>query len=160
MADTLIPIPSNSGGNKVALFIMALILVITAGVFSYLYFQELNKINIQQGVITTLTAENNDFKTDNATMAADLTVYREKLAKIALYNDMHTFIYDVIVLHNGFIGLTESEYQDARTKAEATGDQNLLSAVENAWNNRNGEPMARFALVMRAIIDGVESQTE
>jgi len=160
MADTMIPIPPSNRGYKVALLLMALIFIISAGAFSYLYFQSQNIINTHQITIATITAENNNLKTDNASMSADIVQYKEKLAKIALYNDLHQYIYDVIVLHGGFIGLTEDEYQIARTKAEATEDQDLLSAVDSAWNDRNGEPMARFALVMKSIIDGVEGQTE
>jgi len=85
-----------------------------------------------------------------------VTVYQGKLGRIEEYNDMHKFIYDVIIAHDGFTGWTDAEYEIARGMAEGFGDEELIAAIENAWINLDGEPAARFARVMLAIINGID----
>lgn len=84
-----------------------------------------------------------------------ITTYQGMLGRVEEYNDMHKYIYDVIIAHDGFTGWTDPEYEIARGMAEGLGDQELLDAIENAWTNMDGEPAARFARVMLAIINGI-----
>lgn len=85
-----------------------------------------------------------------------VTVYQGKLGRIEEYNDIHKFIYDVIIAHDGFTDWTDAEYEIARDMASGLGDEELMAAIENAWTNLDGEPAARFARVMLAIINGID----
>lgn len=86
--------------------------------------------------------------------------YKNKLSKINLYNIVHHYIYDLVIAHSDGTPITEAEYQTTRAKAEATGDTTLVSAVDNAWYNRDGQPAVRFGGMMWEIVDGIYSQTK
>ena len=81
----------------------------------------------------------------------------DKLAKIKAYNEFFKYLNYVIEIHEGFSGWTEAEYQTARTKAQATGDQDFVDLIDWAWNEESVDPLIRIIKVLKAIVSGIES---
>jgi len=120
---------------------------------------DIKKLKSQKSTLTSekdsLTAENTQLEQDKQTLETQITEYEQKQATIALYNDFLSYTIDVVQLHGGFVNLTEAEYQTARQKAQATGDNDLVSAVDSAWNDTDIDQVTRFVSVLDAVSDGV-----
>lgn len=100
--------------------------------------------------ITTLTSEKDS-------LSSEVDDYEKKQANIKAYNDFNKYVYYVVGIHGGFINLTEAEYQTARSKAVATGNQTLVDAVDTAWTDTGTSQIIRFVNVMNAAIDGINA---
>ena len=100
--------------------------------------------------ITTLTSEKDSLN-------IEVDDYEKKQTNIKAYNDFNKYVYYVVGIHGGFINLTEAEYQTARSKAVATGNQTLVDAVDTAWTDTGTSQIIRFVNVMNAAIDGINA---
>ncbi|MBU0976186.1 MAG: hypothetical protein ABIE03_00855 [Patescibacteria group bacterium] len=102
-----------------------------------------------------LTDKNADLKEDKKDLNAEVDTYEQKQAKISAYNVFLKYVVDVVNTHGGFINLTDAEYQLARQKAQATGDNDLVSAVDTAWNNTELDQVLRFMNILDAVVSGI-----
>ena len=116
--------------------------------------EELEKEN------ATLKEENTSLKNENDALKVRVADYQARMAQVGRYNALHRYIYEVIVAHDGFSGWTEAEYQVGYSIAVSTGDTSLINAVDNAWHNLDGDPIARFASVMWEIIEGINENLD
>lgn len=105
----------------------------------------------------TLEQGNTTLEQENTTLENSISAYQAKQTKITAYIDFLDYVYYVVGVHGGFGGLTETEYQTARSKAQATGDSNLVSAVDSAWNDTEVDQMIRFINVINAAQSGIKS---
>ena len=92
---------------------------------------------------------------DKKALEEKITILEEKLKKITAYNEFLRYLNQVMVTHGGFDGWTEAEFQAGRQKAQATGDQALVSIIDWAWNNKDIAQMTRFNTVLKTVVDGI-----
>lgn len=102
-----------------------------------------------------LLKENADLKSENQNLKNTLADKNAKTAKAKAYNDFFKYLNDVTQAHNGYTGWTEAEYQTARGKAEATGDNNFVSIVDLAWAASSTPQIDRLIKVWKAIDEGI-----
>ncbi|OGY24639.1 MAG: hypothetical protein A2Y57_00770 [Candidatus Woykebacteria bacterium RBG_13_40_7b] len=119
--------------------------------------------------IKTLTAENTSLKKENATLTSENTALKSenedltannqekaaKMAKASVYNDFLAYLVQIIQAHNGLSGWTEAEYQAARTKAQATGDQTFVELIDWAWTSTTIDQVERLTKVLDSISDNI-----
>lgn len=163
--------------KKLLLISFTFLILLATAILAYLYitkrenydsllFGKLNledeKRNLEQEN-DTLRQEKKDLEEEivtleeqNTTLEAEVEDYKAKQAQIKAYNDFDEYVFYVVGIHGGFINLTEAEYQTARTKAEATGDQDLVAAVDSAWNDTHISQIIRFVNVMNEVIGGID----
>ena len=110
--------------------------------------------------IETLQGQLDVSEDDNDDLESQVASYRSKIDKIDKYNDFTAYMFDVlgVRLVTG-TPATEAEYQSARTKAVATGDQDLITAVDYAWNSSAFTTAAEVIVIMGIVSDGVSAQT-
>jgi len=105
----------------------------------------------------TLTGEKETLEGEKTTLEDSVSSYLAKLAKIGKYINFLDYVYYVVGVHNGFNNLTDAEYQTARSKAQATGDSSLVSAVDSAWNDTEVDQMIRFLNVITTAQNGIKA---
>ena len=122
------------------------------------------QIDEQEEEITSLTEDNETLEGEKETLEGEKTTledsvssYLAKLAKIGKYINFLDYVYYVVGVHNGFNNLTDAEYQTAKAKAQATGDSNLVTTVDTAWNDVGGDQMVRFLNVVTAAQNGIKA---
>ena len=67
--------------------------------------------------------------------------------------DLATNIQDFI---NNF-AWTDDEYDTARNKAQATGNNSFVETIDWAWNEKTVDPVTRMIGVWKAITEGIEA---
>jgi cell division protein FtsB len=163
---------------KIILAFLILILIAGNGVLGFLYYKKVNAYKSlkdekqaleedKEDTRSDLESENTELESENAelleektTLEEEVADYEEKQETIKAYNDFNAYVYYVIGIHGGFINLTDAEYQTAKSKAEATGDADLVAAVDSAWNDKSISQMIRFVNVMNAAIEGIDENCE
>ncbi len=109
--------------------------------------EELDKLRQEKSDIQKqLDEKTNELSSKNAGMAT-----------IEAYNNFLEYMTHVIDAHDGFSGWTEAEYQIAREKAEATGNDEFVNTVDTAWNDTSIDVTTRVINVYRGIINGIRS---
>lgn len=161
-----------------------ILLVATTTLFGLLYFNkkdDYNDLNDEKVKLenekATLESEKASLESEKASLEADLQdagtasdtekqtlqdsidQLEANAAKVELYNDVLDYVYDLLLAHPTLTGFTEAEYQTGRALAVKTGDQGLISAADNAWHNTDGNPVARFAQVIKEIVEGIDANT-
>lgn len=165
----------------ILLLCFTLLVMVIAVVMGYLYFtnretysnllseknsleDQIEQLQQEKNAITeenaTLEEEKTSLEEENASLESEITGYEAIQAQIKAYNDFDEYVFYVVGIHGGFINLTEDEYQTARSKAEATGDEDLVAAVDSAWNDTHISPIIRFVNVMNAVIEGIDENCQ
>lgn len=98
--------------------------------------------------------DNNDLKADKAQLQEEIDDYEQKQANIKAYNDFFSYLHYLINLR-GFDDYTEAEYNTAIAKAQATGDQGLVDAVNALASAPVGERTDEFATVLNEVTTGI-----
>lgn len=107
-----------------------------------------------------LLKENTDLKLENQNLKNTIADKDAKMAKAKTYNDFFKYLNDVTETHNGYTGWTETEYQTAKVKAEATGDGNFVTIVELAWTATSVPQIDRLIKVWNSIDEGIGSNLQ
>ncbi len=102
-----------------------------------------------------LAKEKLDLEKENSALKGQVASFNAKLNKVKTYNDCLNYVYTLIGIHNGFSDWTDAEYQTGRVKAQATGDSNLVSTIDWAWNSSTTDPIVRLVAVLKALSDGI-----
>ncbi|MBN1331377.1 hypothetical protein JW978_00640 [Candidatus Dojkabacteria bacterium] len=154
-----------------------LLLVTATTLLGYLYMDKRDEVGKLENEKITLENEKTTLESDKASLEEDLlsattatdaekqtlqdsiTDFETKAAKIDQYNAVLDYVYDLLVAHPTLTGFTQAEYQAGRALAVKTGDQGLITAADNAWNNTDGNPVLRFSLVIKEIVEGIDANT-
>lgn len=104
-----------------------------------------------------LRQEKSDIQKQLDEKTNELSSKNAGIATIEAYNNFLEYMTYVIDAHDGFSGWTEAEYQIAREKAEATGNDEFVNTVDTAWNNTSIDVTTRVINVYRGIINGIRS---
>jgi uncharacterized membrane-anchored protein YhcB (DUF1043 family) len=106
----------------------------------------LNQINDLSTEVAELTTENEDLSHD--------------LQLVAAYNDLTSYGF-YLVESKMMMGLdiTEADYQTGRTKGQATENQAIVDAIDNAWNFDVDPTLLEFLGIMHIIMDDIEDIT-
>jgi len=155
-------------------------LITLALILGYLYMGARSNIKDLKDDKVALENEKASLESDNSSLEADLQAAQDagtvtdeekqelqdqidnlkaKSTQIDLYNDVFDYAVDLLIAHPTLTGFTDAEYQAGRALAVKTGDQGLISATDNAWNNTDGNPVARFAQVLQEIVQGIDANT-
>jgi len=105
--------------------------------------------------VAGLEGEKGDLEAENSTQDLKIVSYQNKFFKIRSYNDYLNYLFDIIDLHDGFTGISQEEYQSARTRALATSDNKVVSTLDDAWTNEQISAEERLVNVINPVIDGI-----
>lgn len=141
----------KSSKYLILIFLLSLTLIISVGVLFYLLNNSYTTISDQNIKIEELEESVNSYKSISENNSL-------KIENISKYNDLLTYVFGLFTAHPTLTGFTEDEYLIALDKAKLTKDENLIEAVENIWENRDGKPVERFTLAILAITDGIKSE--
>jgi predicted nuclease with TOPRIM domain len=120
---------------------------------SYKTLMAENETLVQE--VTRLEGEKGDLGAENSTHDLKIVSYQNKFTKIRSYNDYLNYLFDIIDLHDGFTGISQEEYQSARTRALATSDNKVVSTLDDAWTNEQISAEERLVNVINPVIDGI-----
>ncbi len=125
------------------------------------YEDQIEELNSDIDTLTdekdVLNTEKEALEEDKTELESSVSSYQTKQANISKYVNFLDYVYYVVGVHGGFSGLTEAEYQTARSKAQATGNANLVSAVDSAWNDTEVDQMVRFLNVITTAQNGIKA---
>lgn len=110
--------------------------------------------------VAGLEGEKGDLEAENSTQDLKIVSYQNKFTKIRSYNDYLNYLFDIIDLHDGFTGISQEEYQSARTRALATSDNKVVSALDDAWTNEQISAEERLVNVINPVIDGISANSK
>lgn len=127
---------------SIILSVLLILLVLISSILGYLYFKAKSDYNKLQDRIASLEAENESLKNEKqslesqiAALTAELDTCKSDKEAVKKYNDFLTYLTNVVDTYGGVP--PSSEYQKLRDMAQATGDDELVTALDQAWANIN-----------------------
>ena len=106
--------------------------------------------------LATLKATSDVSGQSISSLQKQIADYKAGMTKIAAYKEFLKYYNQIIEIHNGYTGWTDAEFQVGKTKAEATGDTDFVSIVNQAWYETSVDPTTRIIRVNKAIVTGLE----
>lgn len=168
---------SNSKFYTVFAFVLAGAMLAAALTFFYLYIRQRGTVTSLQNEngslqdeldaaeadaedIEALQAQLTDLQADLDAATAENTANEETLAKIAAYNDLMDYVFQLFGVHiTGGTPFTQSEYNQISALAEETGSQELQDAIDDAWNTNDIPTAMEVVLVMDIITEDIAALT-
>jgi len=173
-----VPINTNSKPKKgllITLVILSVIFFLGCTVLGYLYYIKYNAYknltNENQNLTSGQKTANEKLQKQLATANKDKTTLQKenknledesaaktgKINQAKTYNDFFKYLNQVVAAHPDFTGFTQAEYEEGRTLAQATGNNDFVDTVDAAWNNTEVDPATRMISVWQAIAAGIEN---
>ncbi|MCX6806531.1 MAG: hypothetical protein NT135_00150 [Candidatus Berkelbacteria bacterium] len=174
--------PVKSKRVFILMLVLTIVFFLATGAFVYLFWTKLSQNRELNSQNQALTEENQKLTSEQSTATGDLqtqidslkkekvaltkqrddyknqmTSYEAKIAKAKTYNDFFKYMNTVIGTHGGFSGWTDTEFQQGRAKAQATGDSSFITTVDWAWNQQSIDPWVRALGVWNGITLGIDN---
>lgn len=111
------------------------------------------KLNTANSLIASLEKTKSDLTKESAAKS-------DKIKQSLTYRAFFAYLNQVIEAHPTMTGITDAEYEQGRALAQATGNNNFVNIVDTAWNNTDGDPVARLLSVWKGIASGWEDSLQ
>ena len=169
--------PAKTNVGMIVFLLLTIIFFLVAIVLGYLYYQkakasqtlttekerleeQIASIPELQEQLDQLEAEKEDIAKDEDDLTTSNEDWTAKMESVEAYNSVLAYISNLLRVHGGFESWTNAEYQQGRKLAQATGDTNLVSVVDWAWNNKTISQTTRLRRVIDAVVSGITSTLE
>jgi cell division protein FtsB len=169
------PVRTNSG--MIAFLVLTIIFFLVAVALGYLYYQkiksyqvlldekeslatEVSTISELEEQISQLKTEKEDIAENKDDLATSEESWASKMEKIEAYNEVLSYLSNLLKIHGGFEDWTNAEYQQGQKLALATEDTNLVSVIDWAWDNKDINQVTRLRRVLDALTSGINSNLE